>query len=213
MKNALLQIINLLIISLIIFTFVLCNKDRNPITEIEETSVNDYFPLQVGNTWTYELSAPGHDLDGKILSVTIVDTKSVDGKKYFLFKSDFPSIESPWDSALFRISNLRVFRRINDKDYLWYDFEAQKGHSYQIPLGASGEQTGVVLENKDVEVIVPVGTFENCYQFHFFIAYDHQWVESFAPHVGLVDVSYATLVGLSCHLKEAKINNMTYSNK
>lgn len=67
---------------LLIFIIVFISCDKNPVTP---ESSNDYFPIQVGNSWTFEKTY--YDTVQKHREVTYSITKSVkiDGKEYFAF--------------------------------------------------------------------------------------------------------------------------------
>jgi len=101
--------------------------------------VPDFFPLEVGIEWTYKLVHADVDTSWehfgfpKDFSATVVDTLTVDGKKYYLVENYFlPGGLLP-DPAPMRKEGTRVYVRIEEEDHLMYSF-APEDTLWSMPL-------------------------------------------------------------------------------
>lgn len=92
-----------------------------------------YFPLQIGNQWTYEYhwEDRNHNTIDSIVTLAIIDTTSEYHRfnRYFLYYTTFKG-----DSSLFKIENNKVTRKIFGKEMIWYDFSFRIGDSWTIPV-------------------------------------------------------------------------------
>jgi hypothetical protein len=137
------------------------NTAFNRINGFPEGSLTFYYPLHVGNSWTF-----GSHTE------TIMDTQRIDGLLYFLFH----------DGDLKRLTyDNRLVVREDSTDRVWVDFSANVGDRWR-----AFDFFDVVLSSKDAVVEVPAGTFTNCYTFVFNCGSDCGMTEWYAPGVGLV---------------------------
>ena len=122
-------------------------------------STGDFFPLRVGNTWTY---------DGQIsfssdttFTYSILDTTSINGTTYYLH--DFPLPPLNADFPIRKDSLGRVLQYRDSMEVVLFDFTLEPGEIYEIPPFQGDSQ--VTVTEWDVET--PVGRFENSRIFHF----------------------------------------------
>ena len=161
----------------------------------------DYFPLTFGNKWIY---APvGYNYPD---TVSIVDTQRVNGKLYYAVKEN--------SSQLFR-----WIRKINNqiyiadttaarldtsyiKEYLIYDFSADTGKSWDVPLTDTDllcNFGGTVKLGSTVDsVATPLKNYTDCYYFsREAICRDAGRVkEWFAPFAGRVAYFEESIAGI-----------------
>lgn len=100
---------------------------------------DDFFPLQVGAKWHYELVHAVADTSRerfgypKDFSVIVSNTLTVDGEKYYVVENYFfPGPELP-NPALMRREGARIYVRIEEKEYLLYSF-APEDTLWSLPL-------------------------------------------------------------------------------
>lgn len=103
------------------------------------TLANDFFPLQLGARWHYELVHASVDTSWdhfgfpKDFSATVADTLTVAGVKYYVVENYFlPGGELP-EPALMREEGARVYVRIEEEDRLLYSF-APEDTLWSLPL-------------------------------------------------------------------------------
>ncbi|HEX9974490.1 MAG TPA: FlgD immunoglobulin-like domain containing protein [bacterium] len=139
----------------------------------KEPSLALYFPLQVGNWWTFS----------KAITETIIDSMKISDNLYFQFDQfcHFPN-------ALLRMtSDNKLLLRDNAMEQVWLDFSANIGDSWKVFAQGGVSEWTVHLQSKTDTVKVPAGYFTNCYRFWFqFSGADNDWEEWYAPGVGPV---------------------------
>jgi len=156
----------------IIFLFLGCEQSTSP------SSYQNYFPLDVGNSWTLE-----HGLKISTLEYTISDMTEIGGKNYFTFGyADFDN------KLVFQDDDGNIFQRIDDEDRLWFDFTRKDNETYTFYDADSTLALYTVKVLKDQTVRTKMRTFNNCIMFYF----DNPEQENeeywfvFAQDVGLV---------------------------
>jgi len=146
-----------------------------------------YFPLNVGNSWTYVNSE-----DGSTKTFTIIGAQEINGHTYYKFDDYVRVCGFPgWDSEtccvpedtdmLFRYEpntdKVLQYRSSTNEDLVRYDFSGNRwpdGHGNQLI------ETGV-------SCTVPAGQFDNCCIFEFAMTVDcGEFFETLAPGVGNV---------------------------
>jgi len=138
--------------------------------------VRSYFPMEIGNRWTFGTSFP--------LTEAIIDTATVAGLHFFRF-DQFRGLEKP----LLRLTEEgKLTWRLDPMssiENVWVDFAAEVGDRWKVSDGAS--IWTVELQSKTDTVTVPAGTFTNCYRFWFdFGCCDNDWVEWYTLGIGPV---------------------------
>jgi hypothetical protein len=172
------------IIVILNFSFLLCFVFYSTLYSqvLKESS---YFPLQIDNQWFFT-----SQID--TLNESVIDTQRIGGNLYYLFENfrDFSGF-------LFRIVDNQVYIFADTSEYLWYDFKADSGESWTIPpLGHPYNGGLLTMQSKTDTVFTPEGTFTDCYRIHHHIGADAEFVEWFAPGVGIVQRDVITIVGL-----------------
>jgi len=147
-------------------------------------SDSSYFPLEIGNQWILS-SQPD------TLIETVADTQLIEGNIYFSFDQFRNS-----SGYLLRMFANQVFIYVDTTEYLWYDFSADSGDTWTVPpLPHPFDGGNFSLQSKTDTVVTPAGTFTDCYRIHHFIAADAEFVEWFAPGIGIVQRDVITIAG------------------
>ena len=151
-----------------------------------------YLPLRVGNQWTLMK-------DGMQMTERIVDTVRINGDLYFQF--DTLRFEP---DVLLRESGARVYRYLDTSEVLWYDFSADSGATWTIPM--HGQMT---VEATNDRIVVPAGDFSGCRGFYWLLGPDAASTEWFARGTGLVKREMITIAGpMDWLLKSAVITSV-----
>ena len=85
-------------------------------------NAQDYFPLEVGNTWAYSSS-----LDTIVYQIK--DSVNIGNKKYFLY------VVPSWriKDTIRKDDQGNIWKRIKGVDSLWFDFTRDYGATYTFP--------------------------------------------------------------------------------
>lgn len=164
-------------------------------------SLPNYFPLHIGDVWRYYYQEALPDtVVGQ--TVTVSDTTRIDGKLYFRY------VDSQGLAELYRSEVERVYRRIDDREILWFDFTLAAGDTYRVSSGAW--KPNVVILSKNDVVPTRAGTFTQCYHLLFD---DPQAVDDaeeywFAPGVGIVKMLWPHAIRPLLH--SATVNGRHY---
>lgn len=171
------------------------NLNANPC--IVQDSTLNYFPLNVGNTWSYKSRPVVYYQSLQTNSnYIIVDTLTINDNLYYLqditrskdHSPDFCSIDT------FRIDDSgRILKRIYGHDIVWFDFTLPDGATYQIDysfLGHSDSLIQNVQVSRNITTETYAGTFTNCINLFFDIpeVYDEELCYSFSPDIGIVGI-------------------------
>ena len=134
-----------LFILLLLFACVNNNVDPNSTKHVidPENSMIDpdsFFPLNVGNSWTYQITETDYDISTdsfrfpKEFTVQVVGKVTINGIEYFAVKNYFfPGPVIPETSYL-RIEGDYVYMLVNDVEYLLYSFEKAENKSWHLPM-------------------------------------------------------------------------------
>lgn len=159
---------------IIILTFLLFTK----------IIAQDYFPLEVGNTWTYRWN---FDTTNTI-TYQISDSINIGNMKYFLYEN---VLNNTFIDTIRKDYDGNVWKRLNETDYLWFDFTKDNGSSYTFPSFDSVYAYRVTLSKSFTRVTI-AGTYSQCIDLFFEIPQfrDVEIRYSFAPNAGLVEKYY-----------------------
>jgi len=97
------------------------------------------------------------------------------------------------------------------------DFTAAVGDTWQLPSPFEDLTWEVSLDDTSETVVVPVGTFADCYRFRVLgkssneYMIDYGWEEHYASQVGPVKKYYEGAIPHSFLLIEARVNGVDYS--
>src|SRR5512133_3569498 len=117
---------------------------------IGQGSDSSFLPLRVGNKWTFVR-------DGVQKTEKIIDTVRVKQELYYRF--DTLSYET---NVLVREAGPRVYRYLDTSEVLWYDFAADSGAVWTIPMEGQ-----MIVERTSDTVRVPAGDFQQCRRFRW----------------------------------------------
>jgi hypothetical protein len=145
----------------------------------QTADASEYYPLAVGNQWTYFQPYPGIDTlwDGTFG----VDTLVVNDTAYFLAQHPFSFSDTLRDDG-----NGRILARLDGRELILFDFNAEDGATYQFERS---RETFDVTVSREGTVKVGAGRFEHCVSFYFDVpeALDDEHFWTFAPGVGIVE--------------------------
>jgi hypothetical protein len=151
---------------------------------IETFPIPGYFPLKIGNQWSYvgiqvpERGAQTHKVVGKVIS---------HGFTYFLLKREYQNAYS--DTLFLRVDEkIRIWRLVNNQPHIWFDPTLADNATYYFPFGDAEKYNVMVRRNVKVEAINQV--FPDCIDFFFNVAQiaDEEQAFSLAPGVGIVRI-------------------------
>jgi len=183
-------------------------RSRSAPQEVALSVVAGYFPLSVGDSWTYSLE--GRTAGDEVRMIRIADAAERGGVTYYRLEG-WPTAAS----ALVRINargQLVALDEESGAERLWYDFAASVGARWQPETGdACVGQAEIVDRNS--KAVEPTGSFEGVLS----IAYGttqcaHAGVASelFAPGVGLIERTEITIAGpLTWRLARAHVGGRT----
>lgn len=150
------------------------------------TNAPAYFPLDVGNTWTYytTIHPPGEQADTSFAGpYGVSESVMVNDTAYFVV--GYPNALS---DTLRKDDAGRVFGRIGGKDMLLFDFTAPDGTRYDFAKSQAGPYSEQATVSKGETIEVAAGTFENVISIRF----DHPLIADggrtyrFAEGVGII---------------------------
>ena len=190
------------LLSVLLFPALAC--DSGPVAP--ENAGLGYFPLQVGNRWTYGLV--GSDSSVTKWRYEIVGKKRIGRYDYFILQRSFEATGFV-DSTFYRPGpGGQIFVNRDASlflDELYIDFgraPGQKWHSF-------GEYEAWI-SRKGFTKRVPAGVFNNCVEVAFDIpgAVDDEFWDVYAPGVGLIEMNSAWISGVK--LQSAVVNGVRF---
>jgi hypothetical protein len=174
-----------------------CNEESAPFFPV---LTSEYFPLQVGNKWTYKWLLNDLEWTGEVTG-----TKVIGSHQYFVFIRTYP--DNFIDTSYFRVdSNNVIIINFLNEDYIYIDFERPIREEWQ-----SYEHFFGYVRRRDLTVTVDAGTFTNVTEVFFdnTVVSDLYEFNHYAPNVGLVE-SYG--FRRASILVNAVVNGVTYPN-
>lgn len=181
------------------------NRDTTiNITVIEESSAEGYFPLQIGNEWTFEFPiwtpSSGDTLVTENYNIT--KKKQINGREYygFSYKNGMPFFPGNWiienlDTIFIRQNEEEdIMILVDDSEWLYFTFNTELLDSL-IRTKIRNVDYFFMVESFDDKVNTPIGLFDKCYKIlNYFPAIkgtEHYiW---FAPGYGPVKIYYPEL--------------------
>ncbi len=142
----------------------------------------DYFPLEVGNSWTY---CGNYDTTNTI-TYHVSDSINIGEMKYFLYGND---LNTNFMDTIRKDIEGNIWKKINGIDYLWFDFTKDNGTVYTFPSFDSLYAYEVKLFKYFI-VETDNGTYSQCIELSFDIPQyrDADILYTFAPKVGLIEI-------------------------
>ncbi|MFQ5652778.1 MAG: nuclear transport factor 2 family protein [bacterium] len=162
----------------------------------------DYFPLRVGNSWTYEEQFAPNIPE---VEVSVIDSILIEGNLYYQFDQDLIF------SSLARMDSLHQLRFLFEEDSserVVFNFTAEVGDSLTFTPPNATEETVVELLSRKDSVTVPAGTFKNVLEFSITdIGSAFSSGCEFAVNVGIIRQTGTNQV---LALKRASVNGKRY---
>ena len=164
----------------------------------------NYFPLAVGNSWTYTIEGRA---DPGTVTVRVTESVETAGQQYFRLEGFTPQ------PALVRVGSrdrLWEFRPDSGTEHLWYDFAAAQGTTWRSELPHPCLGTAK-LASRHADVAVPAGDFNDALVIRYgatICADAGIQEEIFAPGIGLLRRTETTIAGpRSMALSEARVGS------
>ena len=165
-----------------------------PFFAVQAQEGPDYFPLQVGNLWVFEK----YDLHGYstssmgTFSIQVVDTTSIADTTYFLITQDWTA-RIP-DTVYARKEGQKIFWRLEDREWLAYDFAAPQGSSWELFLPYFGNYPPAQVRANALSedgLDQGIGTDPSRRYFGFEpYPFESDWYEVYLADVGPVFIKY-----------------------
>ncbi len=145
----------------------------------------DYFPLEVGNTWIYYVNSYFPDT----MTYHVSDSLNIDHVKYFLYGMFLPS-EYNFKDTIRKDAEGNIWKKVNRVDYLWFDFTKDSGAVYTFPDHNSSYYYNVEVVDKNFTLQTNRGNYSHCIKFFFDIPQfvDDEVFYSFAPEMGIIEM-------------------------
>lgn len=150
-----------------------CNDSRDQLTPPSQVDESlGYFPINIDNNWVYKND--NNSFEQKI----VVETKTVvNGVEYFILSN---MGEHSYPDTI-RIKDNIVWKFINNKEIVWFNFDATNNSKYKYNSYNVRVETGIQVETV-------LGKFSNCIGFYFDIPEiaDEERGYVFAKGVGII---------------------------
>ena len=149
-------------------------------------AAQDYFPLEVGNSWTYCVNSYFPDT----MTYYVPDSLNIDGMKYFLYGM-VPTPQYYFVDTIRKDIDGNIWKKVNGIDHLWFDFTKDSGAAYTFPEHNDSLYYNVEVSNKNFTLQTCRGvTYSQCIKMFFDIPQfvDDERYYSFAPQVGIVEM-------------------------
>jgi hypothetical protein len=182
-------------------TLAVCGSARAQGSLRQAVSSQPYFPLRVGDSWTYQRTGPGGSSEWQ---VTVSDKQSPPRSlAYYVLSGYFPGLAHAVRSDPFgTVTELSSGYR----DFLWYLLGAPEGTSWTIqlppspsasPLPGCVSGAKLTLASRDESVQVPAGSFTHVLRVDWSApcvdaGFTSEW---FAPGVGLIRRDETSIAG------------------
>jgi len=159
-----------------------------PLETVVSGAQPDYFPLQVGNQWTYRASRLGD-----AFTVEVSDTAMAGDRSYFVVQG-FPTgtvwLRMADDGTLYGYSP------DTGKESVWAAFGAGEGVAY--PTGIAPCNSTAMVRSRSAKVDIPIGHFDTALTIEYppaNCADAGLTGESYLPYVGLVRREQTSIAG------------------
>ncbi len=138
------------------FLIISCNKnDNNTTAPPPQSQPTGPFPLEIGNSWTYQVTF--FDIDGTKQSTTgtviyqITRDTTVDGEKWYYLKTE--------SSGIYYLNRSNgVWSVLNGNKQTFLKYPTTKSDRYSTTIG------NMRIASTDTSITVPKGTF-SCYEY------------------------------------------------
>ena len=200
-----------------------CILDNDKSSSINGT--NDYFPMHVGNSWTFAYCVLNVGDQEKEINFSIVESRRIGNNDYYVFEKRPPFLFL-LDHTLEKGEIVLTGVRINKQGdiILWFDQEELLIYKFSDPVGTvniahaasrprfeDGIDFYSILRSVEDTVVTQAGTFEDCHHFLIHIAQIKGTIINvwFAPQIG--PVRFRGFEGTTNYfIKSAVINGKNY---
>jgi len=167
-------------------------------------AAQDYFPLEVGNTWTYCLNSDTSDTR----TYQVSDSINIGDMKYFLYGMVLPP-QYNFIDTIRKDPVGNIWKKVNGIDYLWFDFTKDSGAVYTFPDHDPLYYYNVKIVDINFTLQTCTGNYSQCYKMSFDIPQylDEEVFYSFAPQIGIIEIWWPE--GSHNLLYSASINGST----
>jgi len=167
--------------TILIISFIGCEKGSTGPTL--EYTIGDYFPLAVGNEWVYEIKLYVDDSleSTDTLTMTITEIQQWNGMT--VYKESFINYYVYFEDEL------RIYLGFPSDTSIYFVLlkePLQEGNSWYFISGLTDPSNIIEIEDVDINVSVPAGTFDNCIKVRLPFITPADWVWFYALEVGLV---------------------------
>ena len=161
------------VLAIFILFIIGCTEINSP-----KTNVQNYFPLEVGNSWTY---CGSNDTTHKRI-YTIKDITKIDNKNYFIYGLKGYNI----NDTIYKDNYERIWKLKNGNPVIWFDFTKDSGNTYSYP--AFDTFIYIVTVQKYIVTNTYMNNFTDCVRLFFDIpnSVDDEVSYTFAPNIGIV---------------------------
>jgi len=185
---------NLLVFGLLLFAFMSCDQDNDVSQKIEIDYAQElnYFPLNIGNEWDFELRGKRE----------VVQIRSLYGQAYFEIVNAYET------SRFYRVKDNKVYVRVQSlasKEELIFDLAAEVNTTWNYGVGK------VTLADREASVSIGDIVIDNCLMFNFHSDHliDYGGTVWLAPDIGFIQETCQECFGegfVQMQLKSAVIN-------
>ena len=144
----------------------------------QDRKSGDFFPLEIGNTWSFinaeNIGIRDRNISSDVLydewSISVVDTVRIDGNLYYILDGFSPFIPKPpnfkVDKPIVRIredGDILLFA--DNREYLLYDFNGPQFENdiESLPYGPTAE-----IIDWECAIKTPAGSYTNCRRMYIF---------------------------------------------
>ncbi len=159
-------------------------------TSNNDPQTGDYFPLEIGNKWTFVYAVGGEQRE---LELTITDSKEIENKEYYVFDSWLHLIPQCsymdiTETLVRKNENGDLVIRIDNEDVEYFRFSDTTLYEMRF-IPTTHTTFAISLSSIQDIVSTPSGRYLNCYRYS---TSDSNWVDcgvnvSFSPNDGPVE--------------------------
>lgn len=206
--------------SFVEYDFVVTSEDtaieKNMVLESDDTSeLNDYFPLQIGNEWSFTFPYWTPSSGDTMVTVTykITEKKQVNEKEYYAFNYQMPFFPDSWiieniDTIFVRQNESGdIMLLVDDIEWPYFIFDEALVDS-MVKLSIKDMDYWFLIESTNDTISTVVGDFYECYRIlnYFPQIKGTEHFTWFAPGYGPVKIWYPEL-GVTYKLTKINIKS------
>ncbi|MCL4706061.1 T9SS type A sorting domain-containing protein [bacterium] len=172
---------------------------------LQAQSEPDYFPMHVGDTWTYKLTTGGGATHWANQTIRIADTTIIQQKKYFVFEDKIYDLYYEPGKVYHNVHYYRKFdsgdvmkfNHLANDEQLYYTFQSDSLYKPYLYYGELGldKKWQISYIHANATLSIPLGIFSQCYAYRFEVKRDSSnhvtplEIRYLAPNIGLLEVT------------------------